>query len=475
MTNLDLCYTPATELARRIAGGALSPVAVIENSLARIAEVNPTLNCFCFTYPEEALEKARAAERAVAAGEALGPLHGVPIAIKDLTPTKGKTTTLGSRIHEHNVPDHDAVIVEKLLGAGAIMVGKTTTPEFAYSSYTESLLWGITRNPWNAERSPGGSSGGSAAAVASGCVPLAEGSDMGGSVRIPAALCGIVGLKPSFGRIPFEILPSQFDQISHFGPLGRTVADIALFLSVTQGPDERDIQTLKPALDIPVPLPDDVSGMSLALCPDLGYYALDAEVEANCRAAAGALADAGAEVHEISLDWDATMNAAWHAHWGVYLAAFFGDHLEQWRDRMDPNVVALMDAGFAMSAVDFKKLEFIRTRQWQALAPVLERHDALLCPTMALPAKPVGTGDEDYAVDTADGRYHGYDMTELFNYVSQCPALSVPSGFTADGLPTALQIVGRRYDDISVLRIGAALERVRPWADKRPSIYTKEH
>ncbi len=470
MTDIDLCYTPATELARRIAAGDLSPVAVIENSLARIAEVNPTLNCFCFTYPEEALEKARAAERAVAAGEALGPLHGVPIAIKDLTPTKGKTTTLGSRIHEHNVPDHDAVIVEKLTGAGAITVGKTTTPEFAYSSYTESLLWGITRNPWNAERSPGGSSGGSGAAVASGCVPLAEGSDMGGSVRIPAALCGIVGLKPSFGRIPFEILPSQFDQISHFGPLGRTVADIALFLSVTQGPDERDIQTLKPALDIPIPPPDDVAGLSLALCPDLGYYALHPDVEANCRAAAGALADAGAEVHDISLDWNAEMNAAWHAHWGVYLAAFFGDDLEAWRDRMDPNVVALMDAGFAMSAVDFKKLEFIRTRQWQVLAPVLERHDALLCPTMALPAKPVGTGDEDYGVDTADGRYHGYDMTEVFNYGSQCPALSVPTGFVADRLPTALQIVARRYKDISVLRIGAALERVRPWADKRPPI-----
>ena len=470
MSNLDLAYTPATELARRIKAGELSPVEVVENSLARIDEVNPSLNCFCFTYPEEAMEKARAAEQAVAAGVPLGPLHGVPIAIKDLTPTKGKRTTLGSYTHEHWVPETDAVIVEKLLGAGAILVGKTNTPEFAFSSFTESPLWGITRNPWNPERSPGGSSGGSGAAVASGCVPLAEGSDMGGSVRIPAALCGIAGLKPSFGRIPFEILPSQFDQISHFGPLARTVGDIALFLGVTQGPDERDIQTQKPALHIPIPPPTDLSGMSLALCPDLGYYALHGEVEANLRAAAEGLREAGATVTEVELDWDVSINRAWHDHWAVYLAAFFGDHLEDWRESMDPAVAALMDKGLAMSAVDFKRLEFVRTRQWQSLAPILVDHDALLCPTMAQPAKPVGAGDADVSAGPGDGRFHGYDMTELFNFVSQCPAFSVPSGFTADGLPTALQIIGQRFDDIGVLRIGAALERTRPWAGKRPPV-----
>ncbi len=470
MSDLDLAYTPATELARLIRTGELSPVEVIENSLARIDEVNPKLNCFCFTYPDEALEKARAAERAVASGDALGSLHGVPIAIKDLTPTKGKTTTMGSRVYEHWVPDHDAVIVEKLTAAGAILVGKTTTPEFAYSSYTESPLWGITRNPWNPERSPGGSSGGSGAAVASGCVALAEGSDMGGSVRIPAALCGIVGLKPSFGRIPFEILPSQFDQLSHFGPLARTVADAALFLAATQGPDERDIQTLTQALDIEIPPPSDVSGLKLALSVDLGYYALDADVEANTRAAAEALREGGATVNEVALPWSREINDAWYAHWGVYLATFFGDHLEEWRERMDPKVVALMDAGLAMSAVDFKKTEFVRTRQWQALAPVLSEHDALLCPTMALPARPVGGHDELGDRSDEGGRYHGYDMTELFNFVSQCPALSVPSGFTRDGLPTALQIVGRRHDDIGALRIGAALERLRPWNGRRPPL-----
>ncbi|MFQ5959502.1 MAG: amidase [Alphaproteobacteria bacterium] len=470
MSDLDLAYAPAAELARRIHARELSPVEVVENSLARIDEVNPKLNCFCFTYADEALAKARAAERAAASGAALGPLHGVPIAIKDLTPTKGKTTTMGSRIYEHWVPERDAVIVEKLTAAGAILVGKATTPEFAYSSYTESPLWGVTRNPWDPERSPGGSSGGSGAAVASGCVPLAEGSDMGGSVRIPAALCGIVGLKPSFGRIPFEILPSQFDQLSHFGPLARTVADAALFLAVAQGPDERDIQTLTPALDIPIPPPDDVAGMKLALSLDLGFYAVDAEVAANLRTAAEALRAAGAEVDEVELGWTRAVNDAWVAHWGVYLAAFFGQHLDEWRERMDPQVVRLIDAGNAMSAVDFKRLEFVRTRQWQALAPILSRYDALLCPTMALPAQPVGGSDRDFGRDDAEGRYHGYDMTSAFNFVSPCPALSVPSGFTRAGLPTALQIVGRRHDDLGALRIGAALERIRPWGERRPPV-----
>ncbi len=469
-SDLDLAYTPATVLAERIRARELSPIEIVGNALARIEEVNPELNCCCFTYPEEALEAARQAEKAVMEGRPIGPLHGVPIAIKDLTPTRGKRTTLGSYAYENWVPDEDAPIVEALLGAGAIMVGKTTTPEFAYSSFTESPLWGVTRNPWDPTRTPGGSSGGSGAAVASGCVPLAEGSDMGGSVRIPAALSGTVGLKPSFGRIPFTILPSMFDSLSHFGPLARTVADARIFLAVTQGPDERDIQSLSPALDLSRPFPDSLSGMKLALSPDLGFYYVAPEVEANLRAAAAALEAAGAEVHEVALDWDPALNEAWYAHWGVYLATFFGHKLAEFRDRMDPNVVALIEAGLAMKAVEFKKIEILRTGQWKKLSPILQEHDALLCPTMAQPAPRVGGADQDFDWLDGEGRYHGLDMTAVFNFVSQCPALSVPSGITGNGLPTALQIVGRRYDDATVLDIAAVLERRRPWADRRPPL-----
>jgi Asp-tRNA(Asn)/Glu-tRNA(Gln) amidotransferase A subunit family amidase len=470
VTDLDLCYTPATELARLVWAGELSPVEIVSNSLARIEQVNPKLNCFCFVFPDEAMALAREAERAVRDGRELGPLHGVPVAIKDLTPTKGKRTTMGSYAFEHYVPEESALIVDKLLGAGAIMVGKTTTPEFAYSSFTESPLWGITRNPWNPARTPGGSSGGSGAAVASGCVPLAEGTDMGGSVRIPASWSGLVGLKPSFGRIPLDFLPTQFDTIQHFGPLARTVADARLFLAVAQGPDDRDIMSLAPALELSGPLDASAEGLRLALDVDLGHYAIDPEVEAATREAAAALADAGARVEEVDLRWTRELSDAWVEHWGVYLAAIFGDKLEEYRERMDPRVVGLMDAGLAMSAVDFKRLEFLRTDAWKKLRPILERYDALLCPTMSQTARPVEEDDFIWYEDRGDGLYHGLDLTCPFNYVSQCPVLSVPSGWSSEGLPIGLQIVARRYRDDLALRIGAALERVRPWARRRPPL-----
>jgi Asp-tRNA(Asn)/Glu-tRNA(Gln) amidotransferase A subunit family amidase len=438
--------------------------------LARIEEVNPSLNCFCFVYPDEALERARTAERAIAAGEPEGPLHGVPIAIKDFTPSKGKRTTMGSYAFEDWVPETSALIVDKLLGAGAIMVGKTTTPEFAYSGFTESPLWGVTRNPWDPMRSPGGSSGGSGAAVASGCVPLAEGSDMGGSVRIPASWSGLVGLKPSFGRIPLDFLPTQFDTIQHFGPLARTVEDARLFLAVAQGPDERDIMSLSPPLDLSRPIDPSVEGMRLALDVDLGCYAVAPEVDAAVRRAAQAFARAGAVVEEVDLGWSREIPDAWSDHWGVYLAAIFGAQLEAFRQKMDPRVVRLMEAGLAMNAVDFKRIEFVRTRAWRQLAPVLERFDALLCPTMSQTARPVDEDESAWSRDRGDGLYHGLDMTSPFNFVSQCPALTVPVGWTDEGLPVGLQIVARRYRDDEALRIGAALERELPWADRRPPL-----
>ncbi len=469
MPDLDLAYRPAADLARMIRTGRISPVEAVRNSLDRIAEVDPSLNAFCFVYEEEALAKAAEAERAVREGGPLGVLHGVPIALKDFTPTKGKRTTLGSYAFEHWVPDHDAVAAHRLLEAGAILVGKTTTPEFSYSGFTESPLWGITRNPWDPSRTPGGSSGGSGVAVATGCVALADGTDSGGSIRIPAALCGIVGLKPSLGRIPMDALPTVFDQLSHFGPLTRTVADAALFLAVTQGPDEADIQSLPP-LNLADPLPRHVKGLKLALSIDLGFHTVDADVAANTRTAAAALADAGAEIREVALPWSPELDEAWFQHWGVLLAACFGGALKTHRERMDPRLVELMERGLAMDAVAFKRIELLRTRQWHALAKVLAEHEALLCPTMPIPAPPVGRADQDFGFTDAQGRYQGFDMTGIFNFVSQCPALSVPSGFTRAGLPTGLQIVGRRFDDSTVLTIGAALEDRLPWQGRRPPI-----
>jgi Asp-tRNA(Asn)/Glu-tRNA(Gln) amidotransferase A subunit family amidase len=469
MASLELSYRSATDLARMIRTRQISPIEAVRHSLDRIAEINAKLNAFCFIYAEEALTKAKEAERAIGENRPLGPLHGVPIALKDFTPTKGKRTTLGSYTHENWIPDQDAVVARRLFDAGAILIGKTTTPEFAYSGFTESPLWGITRNPWDPNRTPGGSSGGSGVAVATGCVPLADGTDSGGSIRIPAGLCGIVGLKPSLGRIPMEALPTVFDQLSHFGPLARTVEDAALFLRVTQGPDEADIQSL-PLLPLADPLPRTVKGLKLALSIDLGFHTVDEDVAANTRQAAAALVEAGAEVQEVELAWTPELDEAWFRHWGVLLAACFGESLKTYRERMDPRLVALMERGLGMNAVDFKRIELLRTRQWQSLAKVFADYDALLCPTLPIPAPPVGRADQDFCYTDSEGRYRGFDMTAIFNFVSQCPVLSVPSGLTREGLPTGLQIIGRRFDDSTVLTIGATLEDWMPWRDRRPPI-----
>lgn len=456
--DLDLCFASAADVAARIARRELSAVEVITNALDRIEHVNPLLNCFCFVFPEEARSLAEEADRRVAAGGDLPPLLGVPIAIKDLTPTKGKRTTLGSYAFEHNVPDFDARIVERLRAAGAIMVGKTTTPEFAFSSFTDSPLWGITRNPWDTDRSPGGSSGGSGAAVASGCVALAEGTDMGGSVRIPASWCGIVGLKPSLGRTPMDLLPSALDTISHFGPLARTTDDARLFVDAAQGPDDRDMLSLPGRADLATQLVGDVRGMRIALDIDLGFFGVEEETEAAVARAADALRAAGAIVEEVDLPWTRRLCDAWLELWDVFMAAYFGHLLDEYREKMDPHVVALIERGNAMSAVHYKRIEIERTRQWAELAAVLGDHEALLCPTMSQPARPVAEDDEQWYADQPDGRYRGLDMTALFNNTAACPALSVPVGLSSAALPIGLQIVGRRHADRTTLEIGRAVE-----------------
>ncbi len=393
----------------------------------------------------------------------------MPIALKDGTPTKGRRTTLGSYAYEHWVPDHDAAIVVALRRAGAIVVGKTTLPEFAHSSFTESPLLGITRNPWNPAHTPGGSSGGSGAAVAAGCVPLAEGTDMGGSVRIPAAWCGLVGLKPSLGRIPQDILPSVFDNLAHHGPLARTVDDARLFLQATQGPDDRDIQSIGAPLDLTGPAAGDVSGKRFALSVDLGGWWVDADVEHAVRDTAEALATAGAVVDEIVLPSLASYDDDWTVLWAVYMASFYGEHLEGLGDRMDPSVVGLIERGRRVSAVDYKRLEIARTRLWRIMAGVLAHYDGLLCPTMAVPAPKVGK-HEPRQPPPDDGLWHSSDMTAVFNLIAPCPVVSVPAGFTATGMPVGMQIVGRRWHDDDVLDAARAVERVRPWADHRPPL-----
>ena len=452
---LDL---PATQIADGIRSGAFAAEAVVAESLRRAKAVNGALNAFTLLREEAALAAAREADRRVARGGDLPVLLGVPFAAKDLTPTKGDLTTLGSWTSGNRVPDESALCISRLEAAGAILIGKTTTPEFAHSSFTASPRWGITRNPWNGARTSGGSSGGSAVAVATGVVPFAEGTDMGGSVRIPAAFTGIVGLKPSLGRIPMTILPSVFDNISHFGPLARSVGDAVAFMMATAGPDDGDISSLPLSFEAGKAAASPLAGRRFALSLDLGYYSVEPAVRGRILAAVEALRAAGAVVEPVEIGWSRAVNDRWYDLWCVFMAAFFGETLEDHRAHMDPIVVELIERGRTLDAANYKKVELLRTAMWRDLAAILSRYDALLCPTCAVTAPPAEADDNDYVADLSDGRFGGLDMTCPFNLLPQCPALSVPAGLGEDGLPVGLQIVGRRYADEAVLSMGGAVE-----------------
>jgi Asp-tRNA(Asn)/Glu-tRNA(Gln) amidotransferase A subunit family amidase len=466
--DLELCYLSAVEQARRVAAGELSPVDAVENALARVADVQPVLNCFAHVWADEARAEARLAASANARGDDMGPLHGVPIAVKETTLVDGRRFTSGSLTQEQTIADRDAYVTRALRRAGAIIVGATTSPEFAHTLQTDSSLWGPTRNPWNHALTPGGSSGGSATAVATGCVALAEGSDMGGSVRIPAAWTGLVGLKPGIGRIPMDVLPGLFDSISHHGPLARTVDDARLFLHCTQGPDDADIMSVTTPLDLNRPLAGEVRGMRFGVSVDLGSWWVHPEIAAAVSAAADALSDAGAIVETVNPELGAADEAMWMKLWGVFMSAYYGHLLDEWHDRMDPRVVELIEFGNSLSATEYKRLELERTDVWHRVARVLDGRDALLCPTMATPPVAAAKSDSErpaFGTD-GDGRYHSDDMTTVFNLVAPCPALSVPCGMHADepysGVPIGLQIVGHRWREDTVLNIGRAVERVMP-------------
>ncbi|MFP3545361.1 amidase [Rhizobium sp. SIMBA_035] len=452
---LDL---PATEIARGIREGQFSSESIVAESIRRARLVTARLNAFTVIREDQALEAASAADRAVTRGEATGPLHGVPFAAKDLTPTEGDLTTLGSWTRGDWVPAETALVVHRLQEAGGILMGKTATPEFAYASFTHSPRWGVTHNPWNPEHTPGGSSGGSAVAVATGVVPFAEGTDMGGSVRIPAALSGTVGLKPSLGRIPMTILPSVFDNISHFGPLARTVSDAVSFMEAASGPSDEDISSLPIGFAPDAARTGSLKGKRFALSIDLGYYQIEPEVERLVRNAAEELRRAGAIVDEVPMQWTRAVNDEWFDIWCVFMSGFFGDTIESHRERMDPAVVSMIERGLAMNATAYKRVELLRTRMWRDMASLFQTYDALLCPTCAVTAPLTTECDDDYVATGPDGRFIGLDMTCPFNMLPQLPALSLPVGLAANGLPVGLQIVGRRFADESVLSMAAGLE-----------------
>ena len=462
----------ATELKGMVAAGEVKPSEIMDAVLRRIEEVNPRLNGFCALLADSAMSEARAADQRLARGRPRGALFGIPVSIKDLIFTKGVRTTFGSRMHEEFVPDQDELVVARLKAAGATILGKTATCEFGYKSVTDSPLFGITRNPWDLRMTPAGSSGGAAAAVASGMGPLAVGSDGGGSIRAPASFCGIFGLKPSKGRIPiYPILPGweALDRrVAHLGPLTRTVADAALMMEVMAGPDDRDPVSL-PGGRIPFrkALTVGVRGLRMAWCPDLGGAVVDPTVREATHVAARAFLELGAHVEEARPDIP-PMHDTFRLLFAADCAAAIGDRLEEWKDRMDPGLVRLTEIGLTVSGAEYAKAVSRSQLLWDRLRAFMERHDLLLTPTLPVPPFPVGV---DWPREVGGQKVHPLNylaFTYPFNLTGQ-PAASVPCGWTAGGLPIGLQIVGRRFADLTVLRAAAAFEQARPWRHRWPS------
>jgi aspartyl-tRNA(Asn)/glutamyl-tRNA(Gln) amidotransferase subunit A len=467
----DLAYLSIEALGERLRRRDISPVEITRIYLDRIAALDPELHAFITVTGEQALADAAAAERAIAAGQHRGPLHGVPLAIKDLFYTAGVRTTAGSRILADFVPTEDATVVSRLRAAGALSVGKTNMEEFAYGATSLNPHYGACCNPWDGQRIAGGSSGGSAAAVAAGLCAAALGSDSGGSIRQPAALCGLVGLKPTYGRVSMHgVVPLSWSQ-DHVGPLTRTVRDAALLLQALAGHDPRD----PASSDAPVPdylanVEEGVAGLRVGLPRDFFFERVDPETEAAVRAAARTLAGLGARVDEVPLPQAAPAFAAGAAILFAEATAYHERWLRTRPGDYDPAVLARLRVGATLLATDYLKAQRARRVLVEQTVRLFDQVDVLLTPTAAVPAPrrdellirwPDGTEE--------DVRGATLRFTRVFNLLG-LPAISVPCGMTASGLPLGLQIVGRPFAEAMVLRVARAYELAQPWAERRPPL-----
>jgi amidase len=469
VSDLDLCFTPATTLAALYRRRTVSPLEVTKAVLARIEQVNPDLNAYCTVAVAEALTAARAATRALTRRGALPALHGVPVSIKDLTPTRGIRTTWGSKIYEHHVPEEDALVVERLRAAGAIVIGKTNTPEFGAGANTFNAVFGATRNPWDRRLTCGGSTGGGAVALATGMGQLAQGSDLGGSLRLPASFCGVVGLRPSPGLVPVHPTALAWDTYGVQGPMARTIGDLALMLAAIAGPDPRspisysvDGRQFTSSIVRP-----SIKGLRVAWSADLGVTPVDAEVQRVTTDAVAILRRLGARVEARHPDFEGLADIVMISR-GARMAALHGEKLGTWRDLMQENLVRNIEYGLTLGAADIGRAERLRTRLWHRVRDFFTRFDLIVTPTAPVPPFPV---EVPYPKEINGIPMSNYIQWVLLTYaftVIGVPAISVPCGFTRDGLPVGLQIAGRWREDATVLRAAAAFEAAAPWAHLRP-------
>jgi amidase len=474
MSDRDLCFTPAVELARLYRARKTSPLEVMQTVLARIDALNPVVNAYVTVARESALAEARRATQTLRRRTSLPPLHGIPVSIKDLNATKGIRTTWGSVLFKDYVPAEDDLVVERLKAAGAIVVGKTNTPEFGAGGNTFNALFGATRNPWNTALSSGGSSGGAAVAVACGMGPIAQGTDLGGSVRVPASFCGVLGLRPTPGLVPAYPKMLAWDTLSVTGPLARTVGDVALMLSALAGPDDRapisyEVDTSHFARAVKAP---SIKGWRIAWAPDLqGVLPVDGAVVQVVEDATRVFRSLGAKVETASPDFSA-MKEIVRGTRALTMTALEIEKVPGWRERLQKDLVRDIDHGLTRSAQDVARAEVLRSALWHRVREFMATRDLLVLPTVAILPFPV---EQLYPTEINGKTLDDYTEWFYLTYaitLTGLPAMSVPCGFTPSGLPVGLQIVGRRRQDAAVLRAAAALEAAAPWAGRIPPVVT---
>jgi len=461
----DLCFMSATRLADMIARRQLSPVEVVDAVLARAERLQPVLNMFALPQADAARAAAKVAEAAVMRGDTLGPLHGVPITIKDNVPMQGLPMRNGSVAFADAVAPQDAAVVARVRQAGAIPIGKTNLPEFAHKVLTDSPLFGVTRNPWSLAHTPGGSSGGASAALAAGVAPIAIGTDGGGSIRCPAACTATAGLKATLGRIPFETMPDGFANYAFVGPMTRVVEDLPLMLAVMAGPCANDPYSLAAAPFTARPRPDAASGLRIAWIERFGSVRPDAEVAAATARAVQTLAAQGAHVEaprvaELEQVFDTYVVIATTAH-----AARFQGVAEKFGDRLTESIRASIARGLSYSAAEWQRASDRRTVLFRAVQHLFERFDLIVTPAMTTPPKTVDAGGS-IATDMY-AEWAGYLYP--FNLTGH-PAMSLPCGFSAAGLPIGLQLIGPWFGEQQMLDVALMLENAGQWPDRRPSI-----
>ncbi len=474
MADKDLCYMSATEALSLFKRRWLSPVELMQAVIDRSEKVNGKVNSLTQTFYDQALDQAKAAETKYRKREKTGPLEGLPLAVKDEAEIAGLPATSGSLALKDNVASKTSYIVERSFNAGAIMHVRTTTPEFSMAGVCHTKLWGVTGNPWNLAFSPGGSSGGTGATLAAGMATLGTGSDIGGSIRIPASASGVVGFKPPYGRNPQGHV-FNLDFYCHEGPMARTVADCALLQNVMSGPHPRDIATVKPKLNLPTKHKP-VKGMKIAWSMDLGFCEVDKQVQKNTKDVLKKLEDAGAIVEEVDIGWTSDVLTAAMNYLGHLAGNTITPVLRRHRYELTNYLRAFAEFSATTTAADFVDSLEVAGEMYDTFGPMMENYDAFICPTLAAPSVPA---DLDSTRDkvTINGKevdpMLGWAMTYPFNILSRCPILCVPSGRARNNVPTGVQIIGRTFDDRSVFRVGHAIEAADPWytdAAHRPKL-----